>query len=128
MADGDEAVPRRLGRRRVAHVARPRLQVAGSVAGPRGTVHGERHAEALAQRAAVRLVLVGLLAQAVVDVQGAHRALQRDRHVEQADRVAPARQQHHDVCPGAQQAGGPHAVEQVLSHRRSAEATNSSVA
>ena len=53
-----------------AQVARPRLQVAG-VLGPARDEHLERHAELLAQRAAVRLVAAGLRAQAVVDVQRA---------------------------------------------------------
>ena len=72
VAGGDVGVallgePRRLG---VADVARPRLQVA---LGPARAVDGERHAEALAQRGAVRRVGRRGVAQAVVDVQRARR-------------------------------------------------------
>ena len=100
-----------------AHVARPGLQVAG-VLGPARGEDLERDAELRAQRAAERLVAAGLGAQAVVDVQRAHGAGAREPHrdVEQADRVAPARQQDDDGPAGRQQAGRPDALEQVVRH------------
>ena len=75
----------------------------------------ERDAEPRAQRRAVRLVAVGLGAQAVVDVQRAHgvRPDERRGDVEQADRVAAAREQHDDRAPRLEQARRGDALEQV---------------
>jgi hypothetical protein len=71
----------------------------------------ERDAQPRAQLRAVRLVLGRRVAQAVVDVQRGDRvtAGQADREVEQADRVAPARQQDGDRRARREQAGGAHA-------------------
>ena len=95
VAGGDVAAagePRRGG---VARVARPRLQVAGAL-GPARALHVKRDAEPLAQRGAVRLVAGRLRAQPVVAVQrlDVPRAGDPHRDVEQADRVAPAGEQH----------------------------------
>ena len=51
-------------------------------------------------------------------MQRAHRARARqaDGDVEQADRVAPARQQDDDRPAGRQQPGRPHALEQIVRH------------
>ena len=91
--------PRRLG---VADVARPGLEVA---LGP--ARHGRPRAGRRAARTA-RAQWLGVgrrgVAQAVVDVQRAHVAGDPHREVEQADRVAPAGEQHDDRAPGPQQA------------------------
>ena len=89
MAGGDVALgePQRLG---VADVARPGLEVA---LGAARAVDVQRHAQPGAQRLAVRGVLGGGVAQAVVDVQRGHRAAHPQREVEQADRVRPAGEQ-----------------------------------
>ena len=91
VADRHEPAAGLGGRRRVAHVAGPRLQVARGVLGPRRAVHRERDPEALAQRAAVRLVVVGLRAQAVVDVQRARRSspARRRRRAGRPSRARP---------------------------------------
>ena len=81
VADGDQRVALRREplRLRVAHRARPGLDVAS---GAPGAVHEQLDAERRAERAAVRLVGVGLrAAQAVVDVQRAHRRRARPRPV-----------------------------------------------
>ena len=81
----------------VAHLARPRLDVAVRRA---RAVHEQLDAEALADRAAVRLVGVGLgAAQPVVDVQRADDV--GHVHVEQAGRVAAAREEHEEPHRGA---------------------------
>ena len=59
-------------------------------------------------------------AQPVVDVQRAHRARRpasSDGEIEQADRVAPAGEQHDDRAPGAQQAALAHAPGDRLDDR-----------
>ena len=91
---------------------------------------GERHAEPLAQLAAEALVAVGVVAQPVVDVQGAHRVGPGDPHgeVEQADGVAPAGEQHHHRPPCAQEPVGADAGLEVHQWSFSAwRARNSSV-
>ena len=71
----------------------------------------------------MRLVRVRLLTQAVVDVQGRHRAGEADGEVEQADRVAAARQQHDDRA--REQAAG---ADALLDDAHGALARNRSVA
>ena len=75
----------------------------------------ELDAEPGAERAAVLLVAGRAVAQPVVDVQRADRlgAREPDGDVEQADRVAPAGQQHDDRRAGGQQAGRADALEEV---------------
>ena len=86
----DRAEPRRLP---VAHLPRPCLDVAARWPGPANLECG---AQPFGERRAVRLVHVRLLTEAIVDVQGRHRAGEADGQIEQADRVASARQQHDD--------------------------------
>ena len=53
----------------------------------------QRHAQPFAQRAAERLVPVGLrAAQAVVEVKGAHRIPEREQRTQQRNRIRAARQ------------------------------------
>src|SRR4029079_10570767 len=75
----------------VAGVARPGLEVPGALGAPRA-LDLEPDLERLAERDAVALVLVGVVAQSVVDMEGGDRPgpKQTNRDVEQADRVAPA--------------------------------------
>jgi hypothetical protein len=75
----------------------------------------EADAEPVAQRAAVLLVAGRAVAQPVVDVQRAYPrgTRQPDGDVEQADRVASARQQHDDRRAGGQQAGRADALDEV---------------
>ena len=61
-------------------------------------------AEPLAQRAHERLVLVGSGTQPVVDVKRQYTRPQAQGHVEQAHRVAAAREQHQQRLAGAHQA------------------------
>ena len=84
-------------------------------------------AEPLAQRRAVGLVRAGLLAQPVVAVQrgDVRGAGDPDGDVEQADRVAAAREQHEHPPAGLQQPGRGDALEQV--GHGACPATNSSV-
>ena len=64
----------------------------------------------------MRLVRAGVVAQPVVDVQRAdgRGAGERDGAVEQADRVAPAGEQHDDRPPVGEQPGRPDALEHVV--------------
>ena len=126
MAGGDVGValerePRRLA---VALVARPRLHVPLWAA---RAVDGQRHAEALAERAAERLVLACRVAQPVVDVQRGHGGRARDPHreVEQADGIRAARDEHDDGAAGGEQAAVAHV--RLEAHASARPARNSSV-
>ena len=114
VAGGDVAAGRELRRGGVAGVARPRLEVPRA-RGPARAAQLERHAEPLAQRRAVRGVVGRLRPQPVVAVQRGHRLRARDPHreVEQADAVAPAREEHHDRAAGREQAARADGLEQV---------------
>ena len=120
---------RQSGGRGVAGVARPRLQVAGALRAPRA-LDLELHPQLLAELGAVALVLAGVVAQAVVDVErgdlvGAERP---HRQVEQADRVAPAGEQRDDRRPRRQQPPIPHLLEhEVRIHALSVGAPPQSV-
>ena len=110
-----------LDRRRVAHVPRPRLQVARLALLPAHAHDLKLHPQLLAQGRTVALVRVGLRsAQPVVHVQRPHAALppERDRHIEQADRVAAAREHRHDRVGGQtilpKQASPSHRVADLL--------------
>ena len=83
---------------RIADLPGPVLEVAAVVQG--GAFGVQRHAEPLAERADEGLVLVRSLAQPVVHVQGRDSRVEAQRHVEQADRVAPAREHHQQRLPG----------------------------
>ncbi len=84
-------------------------------------------AEPLAELRAVGLVRAGLLAQPVVAVQRGDLRGAGDPHgdVEQADRVAAAREQHEHPLPRREQPGRGDALEQV--GHGACPATNSSV-
>ena len=122
--------------RPVAQRARPRLQVARLARVRRSTHRARPRARRRAARIAQwqwRSSPSACAAQPVVDVQRAHvaRAAQRDGDVEQADRVAPARD-HRDDRPGpAISPSSRDAREHVLYRRHGypsrACATNSSV-
>jgi hypothetical protein len=117
--------PRRLG---VALLPRPRLQVAGAIGAARAA-HVQLHAEPLAQRRAVGRVRCGGLAQAVVDVQRGDilGARDPDGEVEQADRVASAREQHEHGPAGLEQSLRADLFDQV-GHGSTRLATKSSAA
>ena len=102
---GDVGTPldRQLRRGSVARVARPGLEIARPR--PPRPLDGKLDAERGAQLGAVALVLVGRVAEPVVDVQRANRAAPSDPdgHVEQAARVAPARIEDDHAAPGGEQ-------------------------
>ena len=93
--------PRRLG---VADVARPGLEVA---LGAARAVDVERHAEPRAQRLAVRGVLGGRVAQAVVDVQRA--SPRRPTRTARSSRQTESRPPESSTSTGAPAAAGPSA-------------------
>lgn len=63
----------------------------------------QRHAQPFAQRAAERLVPVGLrAAQTVVEVKGAHRIPEREQRTQQRNRIRAARQRRQHRFPRVQ--------------------------
>jgi hypothetical protein len=123
MPGGEETVATLggLGGGRVAQLARPRLQVAARRLGRAlGADHLELHPQPLAQPRAVALVLVGLRAQAVVDVQSAERlgAAHGERDVEQAGRVAPPGDEGDDRLLAREHAARADGFAQLLADHR----------
>ena len=108
---------RQLGGGAVALVARPRLQIA-DLRSPRAP-DLEPHPEPFAQLAAVQLVRVGAVAQAVVHVQRVDPLGARDPHgeIEQAGRVAPSGEQNDHFSARRKETGVADGLEHQSSSR-----------
>jgi hypothetical protein len=98
----------------VAQVTGPGMEV--SLPRLASVLHRQRHSEVAAELAAVALVTVCANPQPIVDVEGGHALLacERNRDVEQADRVPPPGEHDHQRAPGRQQPARAHGLEHSL--------------
>jgi hypothetical protein len=103
-----------LGAESVANVSRPSLNVA--IARGSRSLDRELDAECLAEIAAELFVIAGLVTKSVVDVQRAHIGPATDFNceVEQANRIAPAREADNDALASFEQSAAADPLKQLL--------------